>query len=589
MPQGYEQNRLPAGSTGPISPARARRNSNNLSGTSSVLREIGLNKADPEIALHIVREGLGSGVIVERIQEGEFAASYIGRAARGTEITPSAVSDNDDLLTSGWAYGYAGPNNGYVQAGFMQFEVDDTVSDAATGVPCRIIFKTSDGSAFSERVRIDKSGNVGIGITPTNKLHVVGNIQLNARGEVRFADSDSSHYTGIKSAATVSSSHTYTLPAAFPASNKILQSTDAGILSWESAGSGSGDITGVTIQTDSGSGSKATDEDGSADFILQGDSAGIDVTNSGATITVALDLNEISAGVAADGDSFVFVDANDSNANKKEAIADLATLFAGDGLTASSSVMAVNVDDSTIETNSDAIRIKDDGVTYAKIQNVTTTNRILGRDSSGAGVIEEITPANLRTMINVADGATATTDTNTTYSVSCVDGDNSDEEKIRLTAGGSGSGTDDVVLEAGTGLSIARSSDKITFTNTVSDTDTTYSISCVDGDNSDEEKIRLTAGGSGSGTDDIVLEAGTGLSIARSSDKITFTNTVSDTNTTYAISCVDGDNSDEEKIRLTAGGSGSGTDDIVLEAGTGLSIARSSDKITFTNTVSDTN
>ena len=56
-------------------------------------------------------------------------------------------------------------------------------------------------------------------------------------------------------------------------------------------------------------------------------------------------------------------------------------------------------------------------------------------------------------------------------------------------------------------------------------TDTTYSISCVDGDNTDEEKIRLTAGGDGSGTDDVVLEAGTGLSIARSGDKITFTNT----------------------------------------------------------------
>tara|TARA_R100000458_G_scaffold59227_3_gene69202 strand:- start:3416 stop:6382 length:2967 start_codon:yes stop_codon:yes gene_type:complete len=58
--------------------------------------------------------------------------------------------------------------------------------------------------------------------------------------------------------------------------------------------------------------------------------------------------------------------------------------------------------------------------------------------------------------------------------------------------------------------------------------DTTYGISCVDGDNSDEEKIRLTA--STGGTDDIVLEAGTGLSIARSSDKITFTNTVTDSN-----------------------------------------------------------
>ena len=66
-----------------------------------------------------------------------------------------------------------------------------------------------------------------------------------------------------------------------------------------------------------------------------------------------------------------------------------------------------------------------------------------------------------------------------------------------------------------------------------SDTNTTYSISCADGDNTDEEKIRLSAGGSGSGDDDIVLEAGTGLSVARSGDKITFTNTVSDTNTTY--------------------------------------------------------
>ena len=55
----------------------------------------------------------------------------------------------------------------------------------------------------------------------------------------------------------------------------------------------------------------------------------------------------------------------------------------------------------------DTAHIADDQVTYAKIQNVSATNRILGRDSSGAGVIEEITPANLRTMINVENGATA--------------------------------------------------------------------------------------------------------------------------------------------------------------------------------------
>ena len=51
--------------------------------------------------------------------------------------------------------------------------------------------------------------------------------------------------------------------------------------------------------------------------------------------------------------------------------------------------------------------ISDDAVAYAKIQNVTATDRVLGRDSAGAGIVEEIAPAALRTMINVEDGATA--------------------------------------------------------------------------------------------------------------------------------------------------------------------------------------
>ena len=69
---------------------------------------------------------------------------------------------------------------------------------------------------------------------------------------------------------------------------------------------------------------------------------------------------------------------------------------------------------------------------------------------------------------------TADTNTQNSYAISCVDGDNSDEEKIRLTqSGADGAATDDIVLEAGTGLSIARAGDKITFTNTVTDTNTT--------------------------------------------------------------------------------------------------------------------
>lgn len=51
--------------------------------------------------------------------------------------------------------------------------------------------------------------------------------------------------------------------------------------------------------------------------------------------------------------------------------------------------------------------IDDDAVTYAKIQNVSATNRLLGRDSAGAGVIEEITPTAVITMLGINNLATA--------------------------------------------------------------------------------------------------------------------------------------------------------------------------------------
>jgi len=62
------------------------------------------------------------------------------------------------------------------------------------------------------------------------------------------------------------------------------------------------------------------------------------------------------------------------------------------------------------------------------------------------------------------------------------------------------------------------------------------------------------------------------------------------TQNTYAISCVDGDTVATEKIRLTgAGEDGATTDDVVIAAGTGLTIARSGDTITLTNSAPDVN
>ena len=72
--------------------------------------------------------------------------------------------------------------------------------------------------------------------------------------------------------------------------------------------------------------------------------------------------------------------------------------------------------DITVSNSGATFTIDNDAVTYAKIQNVSATDRLLGRDSSGAGVIEEIAPSAVRTMLGLA--SSATTDTTNASNIS---------------------------------------------------------------------------------------------------------------------------------------------------------------------------
>ena len=67
--------------------------------------------------------------------------------------------------------------------------------------------------------------------------------------------------------------------------------------------------------------------------------------------------------------------------------------------------------DITVSNSGDTFTIDNDVVTFAKMQNVTTS-RLLGRTSSSTGNIEELTASSVRTLLNVADGATNVTNTN---------------------------------------------------------------------------------------------------------------------------------------------------------------------------------
>ena len=135
------------------------------------------------------------------------------------------------------------------------------------------------------------------------------------------------------------------------------------------------------------------------------DIGGTNVAATAAEINAACDASgRTAAAVDVSADHFLFADGGATGATKVESIADLATAMAGDGLSASSGAFAVGVDDSSIETNSDALRVKASGVTNAmlagsiadsKLSQITTAGKVAlgaleidGADDIGEGLAD---------------------------------------------------------------------------------------------------------------------------------------------------------------------------------------------------------
>tara|TARA_X000001036_G_scaffold128714_1_gene121731 strand:+ start:34299 stop:37301 length:3003 start_codon:yes stop_codon:yes gene_type:complete len=167
-----------------------------------------------------------------------------------------------------------------------------------------------------------------------------------------------------------------------------------------------------------------TNDAGDIEGVTAGD--GLSGGGSSGTVALALDLNELTAATVAVGaDSIAIIDASD-NTSKKESIVDLVAGIAGSGLSASGGQLsltdtgfvtgvtagdglsgggtegtvslAVSVDDSSIETSSDTLRVKAGGITNAML----------------AGSIANSNLANSSVTVNgnaVALGASTTLDT----------------------------------------------------------------------------------------------------------------------------------------------------------------------------------
>jgi len=87
------------------------------------------------------------------------------RRANGTQASPSALSSGDQIGNLS-VFGYGATGYTTTNRGFVAFFADEAWTDAAQG--SRITFATTGvgtAAAATERMRIDSSGNVGIGTT----------------------------------------------------------------------------------------------------------------------------------------------------------------------------------------------------------------------------------------------------------------------------------------------------------------------------------------------------------------------------------------------------------------------------------------
>ncbi len=302
-------------------------------------------------------------------------------------VTDNALNDRVDieLVSSGGAGG------------------GDVTGPASSTDNAVVRFNGITGKAIQNSgVIIDDSNNVTgvVGLTATT----VTVTSVAASSFVTLEETGAGTDTiKLQAPASIAASYTLTLPVDDGTANQVLTTNGSGVLSWSS--NGAGDVVGPASATDNA----IARYDGTTGKLIQ---------NSGATID---DSGNITA-----------------------------TNFTG-------STSGTNTGDQTITLTGDvtgagtgtfATTIANDAVTYAKMQNVSATDKVLGRSSVGAGDVQEITmTAAGRSLMDDATVA----DMRTTLGLGTIATQNSNN--VTITGGSITNITDLTVPDGGTGAS----------------------------------------------------------------------------------------------------------------------------------------
>jgi hypothetical protein len=118
--------------------------------------------------------------------------------------------------------------------GLIQTSDGTAVLKIQTGGNDAIVFDSSQNVTVNNDLTV--SGNLAV--TGTTTLSILdfsnpvfsGNVTVQAQGDVRFADADSSNFVALQAPSTIASNFTLTLPSATGSANQVLQTDGSGNL-----------------------------------------------------------------------------------------------------------------------------------------------------------------------------------------------------------------------------------------------------------------------------------------------------------------------------------------------------------------------
>jgi hypothetical protein len=166
---GISFNVYPAGSSG------SSANSPTTAMTVASKGFVGIGTTSPASILNVVNTVGGTstwGINIDQVSSDAYSAPLVGRKARGTPSTLTAVA-NGDLGAIFQTQFYDGSS--YLRSGYAGFVVNGTV--ATNSIPTDFTVNTGVTTGPTERMRVTSAGLVGIATSsPSYTLHVNGSV-----------------------------------------------------------------------------------------------------------------------------------------------------------------------------------------------------------------------------------------------------------------------------------------------------------------------------------------------------------------------------------------------------------------------------